>query len=393
MKVQEARLEDLIRRLEAERGMGQKVRLLVGSWPLLRELSPQQRERVALAVGSRWALRHLEGMFGHPDKLSENQLRVQAIFERMSDADVNELRRLGEEIRQGGSSAARSRLLGALEDALEEKLAAEAGTDVGRPPPPAWLPATLLEELDEPARPTRTAQPEQPLPPVPPEIPEQLGPVDEPEEADSPQPAVARAELAEPGVDLERPEAVDTEPTRTTSEGSLELAGAAATAAATAAPAAKISRPELVHEAAESPAEGAQEEGAFEAASEEAPAGRRHRDAVTLSAVDSLRALRRLASGETASSPAGRAAMIASLGSGWAARRAVSSMIRSRSAADLDEALALIRSLASATEQTWCLGDLLQHWQLDDVGRERVLAAAPTEAARRRLARRAARAG
>ena len=34
MKLHQVRLEGLIKRLEAERGMGRKVRLLAGAWPL-----------------------------------------------------------------------------------------------------------------------------------------------------------------------------------------------------------------------------------------------------------------------------------------------------------------------------------------------------------------------
>ena len=54
--------------------------------------------------------------------------------------------------------------------------------------------------------------------------------------------------------------------------------------------------------------------------------------------------------------------------------------------------LSLVRGLPTAGQQTWCLGDLLQSWQLDDEAREEILAAAPTPSARRRLARRVARA-
>lgn len=429
MDAQEVQLEQLIRRLEAERGMARKVRLLVGSWPLLFELSPQERERVALAVGSRWALRNLEGMFGRAGAPSDSQLKVKAIFESLRGADPEQLRKLGKEIKNGGFAGAQSRLLGTLEDALEGKIAAEddsqrpgpvlidaaetfePGTSptrpaVAPPPPPAWLPASLLEQLDEPDQP------------------------DQLDDGDPTQPAAAKAEVAEPGesaepaVDPERPEVEGTEPTRTMPESSdeeaasafharsgepgevfgpgglepeldepTELAGVApptpepAEPAATAAtPAADTSR----HELEPGPAESAAEPARHEETPQEAPADRRRRDATTLSPVESLRALRRLSSGETASSRAGRAALVGSLGSGWAARRAVSSIIRLRSATDLEEALALIRRLPTATQRTWCLGDLLQHWQLDEDARERVLAAAPTEAAKGRLARRAA---
>lgn len=368
MKVQEARLEDLIKRLEAERGMGRKARLLAGSWPFLRELLPKQRERVALAVGSRWAWRNLESLFGHPDKLSENQLRVQAIFERMSDADVNELSRLSTEIKQGGLGGARSRLLGAVEELLEEKLAAESGTAAQRPAAPAVAPERTEAAAPEQAR----MMPESSEEEAASEFRARSGGPGEPgEPGQVSEPGGLEARLEEPieeeipGVAPAKPEPVD-------------------------APATDTGRHELEPGAYGPAVEGVQEEEVLEEELEDEPNDRRRRDAATLSAVESLRVLRRLSSGETASSRAGRAELVGSLGSGWAARRAVSSMILSRSAADLDEALALIRRLPTATHQSWCLGDLLQHWELDDQARARVLAAAPTKAAKRRLARRGA---
>jgi hypothetical protein len=116
--------------------------------------------------------------------------------------------------------------------------------------------------------------------------------------------------------------------------------------------------------------------------------GSRRRDIETLTAIESLRALRRLSTGADVSSRSDREALVSRLGSGWAARRAVSAMIRLKTIADLDEALAIVRRLPTATQQSWCLGDILQHWHLDNADRERVLAAAPTTTAKRRLSHR-----
>lgn len=85
-----------------------------------------------------------------------------------------------------------------------------------------------------------------------------------------------------------------------------------------------------------------------------------------------------------------RAALVTSLGGGWASRRAVSHMIEKRSLDDLDEALRLIAGLTRPGQQIWCLGDLLEHWDLEAADVERILERAPSAAARRRLAHRSA---
>jgi hypothetical protein len=86
----------------------------------------------------------------------------------------------------------------------------------------------------------------------------------------------------------------------------------------------------------------------------------------------------------------GRARLLLRLGGGWPARRAVSELIRSGSFDDLDEALASIERLDTPARRAWCLGDLLERGALDERAAERILAAAPSPAARRRLERRQA---
>ena len=88
----------------------------------------------------------------------------------------------------------------------------------------------------------------------------------------------------------------------------------------------------------------------------------------------------------------GRAALLESLGGGWASRRALSRMIRTRSLDGVDEAVQLIRTLVRPGQQAWCLGDLIAHWELDPDDLARILEAAPTDAARRRLTHRCAEA-
>ena len=65
-------------------------------------------------------------------------------------------------------------------------------------------------------------------------------------------------------------------------------------------------------------------------------------------------------------------------------------MIRTRSLDGVDEALGLVQHLVRPGQQTWCLADLIEYWELDAQDLDRVLQAAPTEVARRRLRRRVA---
>jgi len=307
MPLAEPLFSELIVRLDGESGMRRKVRVLASSWSLLRELSPQQRERLALAIGNRWAWRNIESLFGNTGELSENQRQVKAFFDDLRGTEPEELREIGKQIREGEFTAAKSRLLDAVGEALEEESepeddsqgAVEAEPESRREAPvvtPPVAPSVIEAMESEPAqRPSVTP------PPVEPE----------------PEPAIG-------------PEESSVEPRRS--------------------------------------------------------------DRGPLSAVESLSVLRQLSAGEAPSTRAGRAAMVRSLTSGWAARRAVSSIIRSHSAADLSEALALIRQLPTAAQQIWCIGDLVEHWDLEDGERRRVLAEAPTDSARRRLALRARRA-
>ena len=120
----------------------------------------------------------------------------------------------------------------------------------------------------------------------------------------------------------------------------------------------------------------------------------RDRERDRLSAVERLVLLRELSRepGAAASlGPEGRARLLERIGSGWAGRRALTQMIRDHSLEDLDEALLLAERLGSPVQQGWCLGDLLEHWELDDADRRKVIEAASSDASRRRLERRSAR--
>jgi hypothetical protein len=81
MRLKTARLEQLIGQLALERGMVGTIRILAGAWPLLQQLSSSERDRVALALGSRWARRHLNRLVASGDlPPHEHELRQVLVF-------------------------------------------------------------------------------------------------------------------------------------------------------------------------------------------------------------------------------------------------------------------------------------------------------------------------
>ncbi len=73
---------------------------------------------------------------------------------------------------------------------------------------------------------------------------------------------------------------------------------------------------------------------------------------------------------------------------GWARRRALLELLRSGAPAGLQDALGLVEALGSERDRAWCLGALADERPLGARDREVLLAAVPTQAARRRLERR-----
>ncbi len=344
MPLAEPQFSELITRLDAESGMRRKLRVLANSWSDLRELSAEQRQRLALAVGNRWAWRNVESLFGSSGQLSESQLQVKAFFDELRGAEPDELSRMASEVRQGDFSTVRSQVVEALDEALdaEEEPEVDVGTE-GQETGEAEVESK--SDIAVEPQPVAEAQDEVSAPEPEPEF---ERPVEEPPHVE---PATLKAGSVTDGQAAPEPE--------------QETTPVADSAADT---------PESSFEAAEV----VQAFFDLETADEEGPSG-----------IESLRVLRRLARGGATTTRADRAATVRGLSSGWAARRAVTSLIRSRSVESLDEALALIGDLPTATQQSWCLGDLVEYWDLDEVGLRRVLAAAPTEAAKRRLERRA----
>lgn len=73
---------------------------------------------------------------------------------------------------------------------------------------------------------------------------------------------------------------------------------------------------------------------------------------------------------------------------GWARRRALVELLSAGSPAALHDALVLVETLGSERDRLWCLGTLAETRPLDPQGRDDLLAAIPSQAARRRLERR-----
>jgi hypothetical protein len=81
------------------------------------------------------------------------------------------------------------------------------------------------------------------------------------------------------------------------------------------------------------------------------------------------------------------------LPAGWARRRVLDRAIRGGLGADLDRALDLVRRFTEPSERSWCLTTLAASHSRSDGEWDRLLAAAETPWARRRLEMRRRRAG
>jgi hypothetical protein len=353
-------LEELLRALGRERSLRGRLRVLGRSWELLRSLSPAERERVAMRVGSRWAWKRLEKSFLRDGELDETEQLVGRVFERLGDSEPGELRRLASLVRSRDRAGAQDLLLMTLREALEEEAdadeaapAAEVAAHAARAPDAGRL---AVDEAPDAAEPLGVDETPDAAPPLAADAaPEAVeAPV-----ADATPPEPAPPPRAEPPAwPAREPELVDS------------AAGVLASS---------LARPVPVAEAAPRPG--------FAPELEPAPAS-----FGGLVGVERLRRLRDLQRAGAAAELGreGRARLLEALGGGWASRRALSRMIAAHALDDLDEALRLVAGLVRPSQQSWCLADLIEHWPLDEQARARVLGAAPSDAARRRLARRVA---
>jgi hypothetical protein len=372
--------EEFLRQLATQRGTTGKLRLAARYWRQVKSLSAAERERVALALGSQVAWKQLERLFLRDGTLSEDERAVQEALDRLGEADPDELRRWAAQLRHTDRRRVSDLVATAVQAALEQEAeeigratpapggaADEATTDSApapAPPAPASMsgpPAASPQASTKPSPvPFQTSAPPAPAPP-----PSSTRPAASPPPASGLAPSI-RSPIAE---DEARH-------------------GATRSHSSDAWPLVRVPEPGLP-----SVARPASHEFAGVAALPgRFPEGFRGGGAgLPLSAVQRLRELRELRenpAGVAALGAAGRAELVAKLGPGWASRRAVSELIRGGAVTGVDESLRLIAQLDTPVRQSWCLGVLIDHMRLSAAERERVLEAAPTAAARRRLARR-----
>jgi hypothetical protein len=369
LPAQASDLSSLLSALGRERSASSRLRLVARSWNLLQQLSREERERVALALGSGWLWKRLERYFLADGELRPWELAVKRVLEQAGSAEPAELRQLASSL----AGKDRRGLPDLLQSTLREVLAEEAtlreyaagakqadaaegideeGAAAGRPTRGSGdaakvrrrrIAASQRVEVESAAR---AEAPAEPSPPVPASEPVYEQPAPPPERGPSARSATAGARPAPPRADPFAPR-----------------------------PAPAPAPPEPQRTGSRLPT--------LPAPSPTAPLSSRERLA-------RLRALHVRPERATALGPEARAALLDALGPGWAARRALSQLLRSGAVSDLAEALALVERLRSPVQRSWCLGDLVAHWHLDAEEQQRVLDAAPSAGARRRLEQRLA---
>jgi hypothetical protein len=346
----EVNFEEFLRQLAAQRGTTGKLRFAARFADKLRRLPDSERRRVALALGSEAAWNQLERLFLRDLTLSGEEQMVQQALDRLGSSDPAELRRWAQVLRGGDPRKVGELVATAVQAALEQTSdeTAPAGEEGGSRLSSAptgeegerrWSSAPTGEEGERrwSSAPAAEEAESRPAPPAPAPAPP------------SPGPSVA----APPDTD--------------------------------------IGTADRVTEAVISPADPRR----FHGPPHPLPSHRfgpppfgRPAGVAASQSLRELRELHRNPAGVAALGADGRAELVARLGSGWASRRAVSAMIRSGAVAGVDEALQLIAGLDTPARRNWCLGVLLDSFELTEGERERVLEAVPSAAARRRLAAR-----
>ena len=142
-------LDEFIEELSAQRSLHGKVRLLAHYWKQIRDLPSEDRQRVALALGSKAAWRHLEKLFAADGQLSEGELTVKRALEQVGSAEPEELRALAGQLRSGDYAEAGSDLIAVVGQVLEDEAdkVGEPAPTVAESPSPGMDPAPAPEPV------------------------------------------------------------------------------------------------------------------------------------------------------------------------------------------------------------------------------------------------------
>jgi len=372
-------LDEFVQELAARRGLHRKVGLVARYWRQVQSLPADKQQQVALALGSRAAWSRLEKLFAKDGTLSDGELAVKRALDRVGGADPDEMRDLAAQVRSGNYAGVSRELLEVVGQALDE----EADSD----------------ELGRADGGTAISGEAEPLDPV-----VSIDEVAAGSEAASP--AAAPDQVSAPAADptANEPPVVEALFATASSPPMPEVAAEAAPPLPDVAAEPVSPLPEVVAEPAPPLPEtvAAPTPPPPEAVTVATPPRREvvaephTARAPVLSATEKLGLLRTLRADRGYGARlgrSGRAHLLSCLGPGWAARRALGELIRAQAVDDLDEALWLTGHLRSDVQKAWCLGDLVQHWALDETELEQVLRAAPGPAATNRLRRRHARQG
>lgn len=377
MQLKKGQFEQFLGRLAEERGMVGKVRLLASAWPLLQQLSSSERDQVALTLGSSWARKHLDRLVTSTD-LSPQELKLQQLLGRLENADPKELRLMARKLRRGEVRDLGGRFAAGLIETLEgeaesaERKASKEALAAQRPETPSALPPPVAPPSEVPDFD---------------EVLSKKGPA-----AGAPDPtettAVRKADPAT-GTSEEQNSGLQ--------GSSLELTAGGAEKPLLETPKKYPEGPELLVDPVVEPApqsfenrSGPDTEPNQSLNCLTSGAAPRTAPATTIQALRLLRSLQP-ESDSAPSTPRARAELIGTLGRGWAARRGILAMIRSGAFEQIEEALELIATLENPAAEFWCLAELLETSDLTETDIQRLLAACPGTAGRRRLERRVRR--
>jgi len=360
MALPRGELSILLRDLRAA-GPVDRVRLLARSLSSLRRLSPWDRKILLRMAG-------FEGAEALVERLAQDDEATAGRLRHLLAELEKEPETLERTVRELADPKRRSQAVDELLATLDRGMAAEDEPEPAAPfpdpqpapvpgPPPVPPPgvAPLPEAPPVPERPVPLARPS-PAPRVPPK--------EAPAPAPPPPPVSARSPVKAPPVP-----AVGAAPEpRLPAEVEREAEPApepAPEARPSPAPPPPIQAPPSIAAAPPEAADGAP-----------ASASR---------VLDRLLALRRGSGGEAPDAESLGRTLEREIPFPWARRRALQAWIEAGGATDLDGALELIGELPAAADRTWCLATLMAHGAWSDAERERIAAAAPTPAARRRL--------